>query len=155
MKTNNARLIGRYALVVLGLAVALIATPATGSACDNDIRIAPETLNLRSYGTVVTVHTDIPYSYMDVYTVYLNDVAIASWKADNRGFFVAKFLMDDIKAIDGLVLNDYNTFQLVAVTVDGDPVCGEAEVMVIDRGAVNTGATSVDAKDQPQAHPGL
>ncbi len=43
--------------------------------------------------------------------------------------------MDDIKAIDGLVLNDYNTFQLVAVTVGGDPVCGEVEVMVIDRGS--------------------
>ncbi len=43
--------------------------------------------------------------------------------------------MDDIKAIDGLILNDYNIFQLVAVTVGGEPVCGEADVMVIDRGS--------------------
>ena len=43
--------------------------------------------------------------------------------------------MDDIKAIDGLVLNDYNTFQFVAATFDGDAICGEAEVMVIDRGS--------------------
>ena len=112
----------------------MLAMPAIGSACDNEIRIAPNTLNLKSEGTVVTVHTDVPYSSMDVYSVYLGGVAIESWKADDRGYFVAKFLMDEIKAIDGLILNDYNTFQLVGVTVSGEPVCGEAEVMVIDRG---------------------
>jgi hypothetical protein len=135
MTATNARLMGRYTFFAAALLVALVITPAISTACDNEIRIAPETLNLRSNGTVVTVHTDIFYSDMDVYTVYLNDVVINSWKADNRGYFVAKFLMDDIKAIDGLVLNDYNTFQLVAVTVGGDPVCGEVEVMVIDRGS--------------------
>lgn len=135
MTTINARPIGRYAFVTAALTMALTIAPIIASACDNEIRIAPETLNLTSDGTVVTVHTDILYSDMDVYTVYLADVAINSWKADNRGYFVAKFLMDDIKAIDGLVLNDYNTFQLIAVTVSGDPVCGEAEVMVIDRGS--------------------
>lgn len=135
MTTMNARLMGRYAFVTAALTVAMMTAPTIASGCDNLIRIAPETLNLRSDGTVVTVHTDIPYSDMDVYTVYLADVAISSWKADNRGYFVAKFLMDDIKAINGLVLNEYNTFQLVAVTVSGDPVCGEADVMVIDRGS--------------------
>jgi hypothetical protein len=117
------------------LTMALMIMPTIGAACDNVIRIAPETLNLRSDGTVVTVHTDILYSDMDVYTVYLAGVVISSWKADNRGYFVAKFQMDDIKAIDGLILNDYNTFQLVAVTVGGEPVCGETDVMVIDRGS--------------------
>ena len=135
MKTRIAGLIGRYMSLTLGLAVALIAIPAVGSACDNEIRMAPNTLNLKSDGTVVTVHTDILYWEMDAYSVYLGGVVIDSWKADDRGYFVAKFLMDDIKAIDGLVLNDYNTFQLVAVTVGGDPVCGEAEIMVIDRGS--------------------
>jgi len=140
MKTMNARMIGRFTFLTLGLAVALIATPAIGSACDNEIRIAPNTLNLNSDGTVVTVHTDVPYSQMDVYSVYLGGVAISSWKADDRGFFVAKFLMDEIKAIDGLILNDYNVFQLVGVTVSGEPVCGESEVMVIDRGSSANGA---------------
>jgi hypothetical protein len=119
----------------VGLAIMLVMIPTDAIACDNQIRIAPETLNLRSSGTVVTVHTDVPYSDVDVYTVYLSGVAISTWKADDRGYFVAKFLMDDIKAIDGLVLNSYNTFQLVAMTVSGDPICGEAEVMIIDRGA--------------------
>ncbi len=135
MNMMNARSIGRRVFAAGALAMAVMMTPTIASACDNEIRIAPETLNLQSNGTAVTVHTDILYSEMDVYTVYLADVAISSWKADNRGYFVAKFLMDEIKTIDGLVLNDYNTFQLVAVTVSGDPVCGEAEVMVIDRGS--------------------
>ena len=135
MTRSYLRLMGRHSFLALGLVMAVALMPATASACDNEIRIAPETLNLRSGGTVVTVHTDVPYSAMDVYSVYLSGVAISTWKADDRGFFVAKFLMDDIKAIDGLVLNDYNTFQLVGVTVDGEPVCGEADVMIIDRGA--------------------
>ena len=134
MTRIKARLKRRNTFLFLGLATVLFAMPAIGSACDNEIRIAPYTLNLRSEGTVVTVHTDVPYSDVDVYSVYLGDVAISAWKADDRGFFVAKFLMDDIKAIDGLVLNDYNTFQCVAVTVSGQPICGEAEVMVIARG---------------------
>jgi len=134
MTRMKARLTRRNTLLLLGLATVLFAMPAIGSACDNEIRIAPNTLNLRSDGTVVTVHTDVPYSAVDVYTVYLGDVAISAWKADDRGFFVAKFLMDDIKAIDGLVINDYNTFQFVAITYSGQPICGEAEVMVIDRG---------------------
>ena len=134
MTRMKTRLKRRNTLLFLGLATVLFAMPAIGSACDNEIRIAPNTLNLRSDGTVVTVHTDVPYSAVDVYTVYLGDVAISAWKADDRGFFVAKFLMDDIKAIDGLVINDYNTFQFVAITYSGQPIWGEAEVMVIDRG---------------------
>ena len=135
MKTRIAGLIGRNLFLTMGLAAALLAMPAIGSACDNEIRIAPNTLNLESDGTVVTVHTDILYWELDAYSVYLGGFVIDSWKADNRGYFVAKFLMDDIKSIDGLVLNATNTFQLVAVTVSGEPVCGEAEVMVIDRGS--------------------
>jgi len=135
MAKRNARWSGRTTFLALAMVMALAAAPTTGSACDNEIRIAPQTLNLRSNGTVVTVHTDILYSEMDAYSVFLGGVAIKSWKADNRGYFVARFLMDDIKAIDGLVLNDYNTFQLVAVTVGGEPVCGEADVMVIARGS--------------------
>jgi hypothetical protein len=145
MTHRTIRTIGRTILTALGLAVLIFAAPASGSACDNEIRIAPNTLNLRSSGTVVTVHTDVPYSAVDVYTVYLSGVAIDAWKADDRGNFVAKFLMNDIKTIDGLILNDYNTFQLVAVTLDGDPICGEAEVMIIDRG------TKADATEHGRA----
>jgi hypothetical protein len=134
MKHDKARPIVGTIFLMLALTTTSAVTPATALDCENEIRIAPETLNLRSGGTVVTVHTDVPYWAMDVYSVYLSGVVISTWKADDRGFFVAKFLMDDIKAIDGLVLNDYNTFQLIGATLDGELVCGEADVMVIDRG---------------------
>ncbi len=75
MTTENVRMNGRCTVVAAALAMALMIMPTIGTACDNVIRIAPETLNLRSDGTVVTVHTDILYSDMDVYTVYLADVA--------------------------------------------------------------------------------
>ncbi|MEE4271722.1 MAG: hypothetical protein V2I67_08610 [Thermoanaerobaculales bacterium] len=126
--------------LTVGLAISLFLAPTDARACDNEIRIAPETLNMRSSGTVVTVHTDVSYSDVDVYTVYLSGVAIDAWKADDRGYFVAKFLMDDIKSIDGLALNAFNTFTLVAMTIDGDPICGQAEVLIIDRGSQPVGA---------------
>jgi len=118
----------------LGLVLTFALLPAEASACDVNIRIAPETLNLGSSGAVVTVHTDVPYGDVQVSSVYLGDKLISSWKADSRGYFVAKFLMEDIKAIDGLVLNDYNTLLFSAVLNWGVPVCGEADVMVIDPG---------------------
>ena len=134
MTRLKARLKDLNTLFALGLATVLFVMPAIGSACDNEIQISPNTLNLRSEGTVVTVHTDVPYPDVDVYTVYLGGVAISAWKADDRGYFVAKFLMEEIKIIDGLTINDYNLFQFVATTVSGIAICGEADVMVIDRG---------------------
>jgi hypothetical protein len=138
MTTKILRTIGRYPLWTLGLAVAMFAAPAV-SAGEITIEIAPATLNLQSNGVVVTVHTDVPYSSVDVYTVYLGGVAINAWKADDRGYFVAKFLMDEIKSIDGLVINDSNTFQFVALTISDDEVWGEDEVLVIDGGARTSG----------------
>ncbi len=134
MTTGILRPIGQYKLWVLGLAVALLAASAV-SAGEITIEIAPATLNLQSHGAVVTVHTDVPYGSVDVYSVYLGGVVISAWKADDRGYFVAKFLMDDIKTIDGLVINDTNTLQLVALTIDDEEIWGEDEIMVIDGGA--------------------
>jgi len=79
-------------------------------------------------------HTDVSFGDIDVATVYLGGVAINSWKADDRGYFVAKFVIDEIKNIDGLVINDYNTLQFVALTIYNEVVWGVADVMVIDSG---------------------
>jgi hypothetical protein len=117
------------------VAVALFTVIAAGTfsfGFDIEIDIAPETLNLQSQGVVVTVHTDIAYGAVDAYSVYLNGVHIKSWKADNRGNFVAKFWMDEIKALDGLIIGDYNVLKLVGDTKDGFAFSGEAEIMVID-----------------------
>jgi hypothetical protein len=134
MTWKNAPSVGRHTLLALGLAIVMLAAPAVGSAEEITIEIAPATLNLQSNGKVVTVHTDVPFGDIDVATVYLAGVAINSWKADDRGYFVAKFLIDDIKTLDGLKINDFNTLKFVALTIYDEEVWGEADVMVIDSG---------------------
>ncbi len=134
MTWKNAPSAGRHTLWALGMAIVMLAAPAVSSALEITIEIAPSTLNIQSNGKVVTVHTDIAYSEVDVAAVFLGGVLINSWKADDRGYFVAKFLIDDIKTIDGLTMNDYNTFQFLAQTTYDVPVWGEADVMVIDSG---------------------
>jgi hypothetical protein len=129
---------GQRTVVPLGLAIALFVAPTVCSGEEITIEVAPATLNLKSNGTVVTVHTDVAYGQVDVATVYLQGVAINSWKADNRGFFVAKFLMEEIKTLEGLVIDGYNTLQFVALTIYDEEIWGEADVMVID---VGTGGT--------------
>lgn len=123
----------RTALFFCGLLSAgLLLNPANAHSLDAAIDIAPNVLNIQSGGTVVTVHTDIPYSAVDVYTVYLNGIAIESWKVDDRGNFVAKFSMDEVKMLEGLVIGDYNTFTMVGLTSDDEPFVGEQDIRVID-----------------------
>ena len=126
--------VGRHTLWALGLAIVMLAAPAVCSAEEITIEIAPSTLNLQSNGKVVTVHTDVAFSDIDVASVYLAGVAIDSWKVDDRGYFVAKFLIDDVKTLDGLKINDYNTLKFVALTIYDEEVWGAADVMVIDSG---------------------
>jgi hypothetical protein len=64
--------------------------------------------------------------------VYLNGIAINSWKADDCGNFVAKFLIEEIKSLEGLVIDDYNTLRLVGVTVDGEAFTGAEDILVIN-----------------------
>jgi len=59
-------------------------------------------------------------------------VAIDWWKADNQGNFVAKFVMEEIIGLPGLVVGDYNTLTLEGTKTDGTTFIGSDEVMVID-----------------------
>jgi hypothetical protein len=79
--------------------------PSTTLAFDIQIDVAPNVLNVQSDGIVVTVHTDIAYNVVVGSTVFLNGVPINHWKSDARGNFVAKFLTDEIKTLDELVIN--------------------------------------------------
>ena len=106
--------------------------PSPTTAFEITIDVAPNVLNLESQGVVVTVHTDIAYGDVDVSAVFLNGALISSWKADNRGNFVAKFLMDEIKTLDGLIIGDYNILTLVGATTGGVAFSGSQEIMVID-----------------------
>lgn len=116
-------------------AVGIFSMPYTSRAFEIIISVAPNTLNLQSMGQVVTVHTDIAYSSVDAETVFLNSIAIDSWKADNRGNFVAKFLMSEVKALatDGyLAVPGENELTLTGSTKDGAEFTGSTSITVID-----------------------
>ena len=120
---------------VVFTAFAILALFTMGTFClgfEIAIDVSPQTLNIQSEGVVVTAHTNIAYGVVDVYSVFLNGVHIQSWKADNRGNFVAKFSMEEVKTLDGLVIGGYNELQLVGMTLDHESFSGTAEIMVID-----------------------
>jgi len=119
---------------VLAVTLCWLLYPAAALSAEIPIQIdvAPNVLNIQSQGVIVTVHTDIAYSAVDGASVYLNGVAIQWWKADTRGNFVAKFVMDEIKTLDGLIIDGYNVLVLNGYTTDGDTFIGEQEIKVID-----------------------
>ncbi|MDY6854777.1 MAG: hypothetical protein SWO11_08730 [Thermodesulfobacteriota bacterium] len=82
----------------------------------------------------MTVHTDIAYGVVQASTVYMNNVAISSWKSDLRGNFVAKFVMNEIKGLP-LVIDDYNTLTLVGLTTSNESFWGSRDILVVDNGA--------------------
>ena len=116
----------------MALALVLFQMPAQCQAYDIEIDVSPNVLNIQSESTVVTVHTDIAYSLVVGATVFLNDVAINWWKSDDRGNFVAKFLSDEIKTLDGLKIGDYNTLVLTGFTTGGEAFIGTQDIMVIN-----------------------
>ncbi len=119
------------------LCVVILLTLVTGWLWAADrtivIEVAPKVLNLNNQGEVVTVHTDIGYSLVAGATVTLNDVEIYYWKSDNRGNFVAKFEIEDIKGLDGLVIDGYNTMTLAGELKDGTTFEGSVDIKVIER----------------------
>ena len=97
-----------------------------------EIQVAPNVLNLQNNGVVVTIHTDIPFSNVIASSVSLNGIEIQSWKADAQGFFVAKFNIDEVKALTDLVIGDYNILTLIGESIDGDFFGSEA-ILVISK----------------------
>jgi len=127
----------RSVVLSLALLLALSAGALSASASDPDgfqitIDVAPNILNLSSQGTVVTVHTDIGYSAVAGTTVYLNGVPIYFWKSDARGYFVAKFVMADIKDLP-LEIDGYNTLTMVGTTKAGEAFWGSQDILVINQ----------------------
>ena len=132
MNGRSAKAAQGYSFLGLCITLLLLNAPATCFGDEITIDVSPNTLNLQSEGRVVTVHTDIAYTAVDATSVYINGVAIAWSKADARGYFVAKFSMEEVKDLDGLIIDDYNTLQVVGLTTDGVPFWGEQDIMVID-----------------------
>ncbi len=99
-----------------------------------EIQVSPNILNLQSNGVVVTIHTDIPFSDVNASSVELEGVGIQSWKADNQGFFVAKFNMEAVKALvdQGVLELGNNTVTLMGTTKSGATFYGEKDVLIIN-----------------------
>jgi len=96
------------------------------------IQVSPSALNIGSAGNVVTVHTEVPYADVEVHSVYLNSVLIASSKADDRGNFVAKFDIAAIKTLNGLIIGGDNKLTLTGLTTYGEAFSGTDWVRVIN-----------------------
>ena len=124
-----------HVIFVMALLLISLNTPTESYGFEIEIDVAPATLNLQSQGTVVTVHTSIAYWSVDHDNVYLNDILISSWKADNQGNFVAKFLMEEVKALadsGDLTVPGENVLSLVGYTTDGAEFTGSQVITVID-----------------------
>jgi hypothetical protein len=123
----------------MALALVFFQIPAKCHALDIEIDVSPNVLNIQSESTIVTVHTDIAYNIVVGASVFLNDVAIDWWKADDRGNFVAKFNSDEIKTLDGLIIGDYNTLTLNGFTTGGEAFIGTQDIMVINNVPAGSG----------------
>jgi len=91
-------------VLILCLAVGFLAADALSGRRDGDadgvqIVVSPHTLVLSAPAAWVSVHTNVPFGAVDRDTLELNGVPVAWTKADARGNLVAKFDVDDIKAI--------------------------------------------------------
>ncbi len=121
----------QFRLLILALLICAMFIPVNGEDNLIFIQVSPNVLNLQNNGQVVTVHTNIAYSAVVASSVSLNDVAISSYKADNKGFFVAKFLIDDIKGLP-LDIDALNTLSLEGSTKTGDLFFGTQDILVIN-----------------------
>ena len=133
------KLVGLIALPIIVFCL----MPTACQAFEITIDVSPNVLNIQSNSTVLTVHTNIDFDLVNCPTVSIyvgadatDPVAISWWKADDRGNFVAKFSMEDIKAELGP--EDYNqltTFRMVGETTSGEEFYGEQEILVANGGS--------------------
>jgi hypothetical protein len=116
-----------FLLLIIGFFI-----PTVGISQTIDIQVSPNVLNLQNKATVVTIHTNIDFELVIGSSVTLNGLVIKSWKADDCGDFVAKFNMEDVKGLEGLLIGDYNTLTLTCLTTKGETFIGCTQIMVIN-----------------------
>jgi len=122
----------KLSFLIIALMIGMLIPASIFSQEVIEIQVSPNVLNLQSNGVVVTIHTDIPYSQVSASDVTLNGLEIDSWKADNQGFFVAKFDMDEVKDLEDLEIGSYNTLTLEGSKVSGGTFSGSEDVLVIN-----------------------
>jgi hypothetical protein len=119
----------RRAVSVCAFAFVVVAFVAGCLAADMDINIIvqPKTLVIASESEWLTVHTDIALSAVDTSSLMLNGLAVSWTKADARGNLVAKFDIDEVKA---MVAPGEAVFELTGVTTAGVSFSGTDSVPV-------------------------
>lgn len=132
MDLRKAKTLCLPVVCCMALALLFFQAPAKCYGFDIEIDVSPNVLNIQSESTIVTVHTDIAYHLVVGASVFLNGVTIDWWKSDDRGNFVAKFVSDEIKTLEGLIIGDYNTLTLNGFTSDGEAFIGTQDIKVID-----------------------
>lgn len=110
---------------------AMLVAVSTSNAYEILIDVSPNVLNLQSSGTVVTVHTNVAYNTVVASSVFLNSVPIFFYKSDDRGYFVAKFVMDDVKDLP-FIIGELNILTFVGFTDDGVAFTGTQDIKIID-----------------------
>ncbi len=132
--SRKIRILGLVVFICLALSMVFVQAPTKCYGDELIIQVAPSTLNIQSSGTWVAVHTDIPYSIVLGTSVELNGIPIAWSKADDQGYFVAKFAMSDVKDLytqGGLALGE-NLVTLYVLTIDEQEFVGTTTITVID-----------------------
>ena len=121
------RLIASVGMLAVLLAVFAVGAWSNDSGVTVPIKVSPGTIALRSKGTWVTVHADIPYSQVAVGSVALNGLGATLCFADDRGDLVAKFSLAKVKA---MVSPPEATLTLTGATKDGTAFSGSDTVPV-------------------------
>jgi len=156
------KLISNLILCFAASLVAFVVIPSSSYGQEVEeinIVIAPNVVAMNSMGTSVTVHTNIGIGDVDTEgNVLLKQVTdtdvcnlidensyieMSRYEVDDRGNFVAKFLMDDFKEM-ALCMNEINTFGLEGYTNDQGPFYGTDTVLV------NGGSNDPDDPEKDQ-----
>ena len=128
MKQLRVTLPTNLALVtVLILATAILNVAVAEEPTTITIQVSPSTIVASSLGGCVSVHAEIKYSLVDRQSLELNGLKPYAVKADSRGELVAKFNLDEVKAI---VAPPSTILTFVGVTMAGEAFTGSDEVAV-------------------------
>jgi hypothetical protein len=114
-------------LLAVSLMIGLISMTAYAADIEITTKVSPNTIVIKSEGTLITVHTNIAYSSVDTASLTLNGIPVAWTKADDRGQLVAKFNQSDVKSI---VAPPSATLELSGYTTSGESFSGTDTIVV-------------------------
>jgi hypothetical protein len=114
-------------LAALALTANFVAANKVSSRDGYCITVSPNTLVLSSPDTIVTVHSNIPYSMVACETLTLDGIAATYTKADACGDLVVKFDRADVK---GLVEPGLAVLTLSGQFKDGSPFSASDTIII-------------------------